>query len=86
MVPNQDVRQRIAQIVERLHGVRFEEIEDIMSRIGIDKPKIVKSGWVYKIPGTYPLLLCVLPDGSGTLPAHCVANFRDRMTDLKLYE
>jgi hypothetical protein len=83
---SEELRLRIANLIERSDGVSFEEIDKIMKVAGSSEPKRFKNGWVYKISGTFPLLVADPEDADGKLPAHSLIDFRDRMIDLKLYE
>jgi hypothetical protein len=82
----EELRLQIANLIERSDDVSFEEIDKIMRVAVASEPKRFKNGWVYKISGTFPLLVTDPNDANGKLPAYALKDFRDRMIDLKLYE
>ena len=86
MASDQKLREQIADIVSRPLNVRFEEIDRVLKLLGCANPRKTKHGWIYKIPGTFPLLLNEHNNGKEKLPRYCVIQFRNRMIDLNLLE
>jgi len=86
MASGEKLREQIADIVQRPYNVRFKELDRILKAIGCCEPRKTKHGWIYKIPGFLPLILNEHSDGRNNLPAYCVADFKERMIQLGLYE
>jgi hypothetical protein len=87
MAPQEDkLRERISELIARSKDVDYEEIEWVMIRLGA-ACRPTKHGYLFTLPGCKkPLMLNRHNNGKKHLPSYCIADFRDRMIELGLYE
>jgi len=86
MAPQEKLRKRISEIISRPKAVNSEEIEWVMDQLGATKRQ-AKHGILFALPNCKkPLMLNPHNNGKKYLPSYCVADFCDRMVELKLYE
>jgi len=80
------LREQISELIERSKDVDFEEMERVMNQLGASCRR-TKHGYMFKLPGCKkPLMLNRHNNGKKHLPSYCLADFRDRMVELGLYE
>jgi hypothetical protein len=86
MAPQEKLRIRISEIISRPKAVDCDEITWVMDQIGATGRRS-RHGLLYALPGCKKLLM-LNPHNNGKkyLPSYCVADFRDRMVELGLYE
>jgi hypothetical protein len=84
MAPQEKLRERIAEIIQRRLNVDFEEVVWVMDQLGF-VGRTTKHGVIFKMEGCLPLMLNKHNNGKKKLPGYCIDDFRDRMIELELY-
>jgi hypothetical protein len=86
MAPQEKLRRRISDLVERPNNVDIEEVEWVLKQLNASCRQ-TKHGVIFCIPGcSRHLMLNRHNNGKSHLPLYCVYEFRNRMCELGLYE
>jgi hypothetical protein len=85
MASDEQLKADIADIARRPNNVEYAEVERILLRLGSDKPRKTKHGYMFKIPGCQKrLMINRHADGRNKIPKYCVQDFCQRMAEIEL--
>lgn len=83
MASTEKIRNRVAEIIGRPYGVRYDEIKWVMDQLGA-KERPSKHGHLFRLQN-HRILINEHSNGKNTVPKYCVDSFRDLMVELGLY-
>lgn len=83
MASTEKIRDRIAEIISRPYGVRYEEIKWVMDQLGAtERPS--RHGHLFRL-AEHRILINEHNNGKTAVPKYCVDDFRNLMIELGLY-